>query len=114
MLFSGEQPLKKVKYLSGGEKMRCMFSKLMLTKANTLFIDSPTNHLDLESIQSVNKGLESFKGSLVLTSHDHKLIQSVCNKIIEIGNIGSYTHEGDFDTFLGNERIIKKTSALYL
>lgn len=114
MLFSGDEPLKKVKYLSGGEKMRCMFSKLMLAEANTLFIDSPTNHLDLESIQSVNKGLENFKGSLLLTSHDHKLIQSVCNKIIEIGNIGSYTHEGDFDTFLGNERIIKKTRALYL
>jgi len=113
MLFSGEQPLKKVKYLSGGEKMRCMFSKLMLSEANTLLIDSPTNHLDLEAIQSVNKGLEEFKGALVVTSHDHKLLQSVCNKIVEIGENGSYTHEGPLETFIGNDRVKERVSKLY-
>ena len=113
MLFGGEQPLKKVKYLSGGEKMRCMFSKLMLTEANTMFIDSPTNHLDLESIQSVNKGLAEYKGSLVVFSHDHKLLESVCNVVVEIGDKGSYSHNGTLDTYLGNERIKEKRRELY-
>jgi ATPase subunit of ABC transporter with duplicated ATPase domains len=80
MLFSGDQALKAVKFLSGGEKMRCMYSKLMLSQANTLLIDSPTIHLDLEAIQAVNKGFEEYKGSLIVASHDHNLLQSVCNK----------------------------------
>ncbi len=113
MLFSGDQPLKKVKYLSGGEKMRCMFSKLMLAEANTLFVDQPTNHLDLESIQSVNKGLVDFKGALIMTSHDHKMLNSVCNKIVEIGINGSYQVESTFDDYLDNERIKEKRQKLY-
>ncbi len=104
MLFSGEQPLKRVKVLSGGEKMRCMFSRLMLQEANTLIVDQPTNHLDLEAIQSVNKGLESFKGSLILSSHDQSLLTSVTNKVVEIGRKGSYTFAGDFDVYLTNEK----------
>ena len=113
MLFSGDQPLKKVKYLSGGEKMRCMFSRLMLKEANTLIVDQPTNHLDLEAIQSVNKGLKDFKGSLFLSSHDHSLLSTVTNKVIEIGEKGSYTFEGDFDHFLVNEQAKIKVSQLY-
>ena len=112
MLFSGDQPLKKVKYLSGGEKMRCMFSKLMLKEANTLFIDQPTNHLDLESIQSVNKGLKEFKGSLLMTSHDHRLLNTVTNKQIIIGRNGSYEYNGGFDEYLSNEKVREITSTL--
>nr|AJG37906.1 heme ABC transporter ATP-binding protein [Firmicutes bacterium enrichment culture clone fosmid MGS-M1] len=100
MLFSGDQPLKKVKYLSGGEKMRCMFSKLMLSEANTLLIDQPTNHLDLESIQSVNKGLQEYKGALIITSHDHNLINTICNKQIVLKQKGSYEFNGTLDHYL--------------
>lgn len=113
MLFSGDQPLKQVKYLSGGEKMRCMYSKLMLSQANTLIIDSPTTHLDLEAIQSVNKGLEEYKGSLIVASHDHNLLQSVCNKIIEIGDLGSYMYEGTLDEYIENIELKSKRNSLY-
>ena len=113
MLFSGDQPLKEVKFLSGGEKMRCMYSKLMLSQANTLLIDSPTIHLDLEAIQSVNKGLEDYKGSLIVASHDHNLLQSVCNKIVEIGDKGSYSYEGTFDEYLSDKDIRLKRNELY-
>lgn len=114
MLFSGDQPLKEVKFLSGGEKMRCMYSKLMLSQANTLIIDHPTPHLDLEAIISVNNGLKDYKGSLIMTSHDHKLLQTVCNKIIEVGQLGSYTYEGTFDEYIANEDIKKVTKKLYI
>jgi ATPase subunit of ABC transporter with duplicated ATPase domains len=113
MLFSGDQALKEVKYLSGGEKMRCMYSKMMLSHANTLLIDSPTIHLDLEAIQAVNKGLEEFKGSIIVSSHDHKLLETVCNKVIEIGDLGSYAYEGSFDVYIDNKEIKKKRRALY-
>ena len=89
MLFSGEDVFKKVSVLSGGEKARCMFSKLMLEEPNFLILDEPTNHLDLESITSLNKGLENFGGELILTSRDHELNQTVCNRIIEILDDGS-------------------------
>jgi len=114
MLFSGDQPLKEVKFLSGGEKMRCMYSKLMLSQANTLIIDHPTPHLDLEAIISVNNGLKDYKGSLIMTSHDHKLLQTVCNKIIEVGQLGSYTYKGTFDEYIANEDIKKATKKLYI
>ncbi|MBN2604198.1 MAG: ATP-binding cassette domain-containing protein [Bacilli bacterium] len=113
MLFSGDQALKPVKVLSGGEKMRCMFSKLMLAEANTLIVDQPTNHLDLESIQSVNTGLSEFKGSVFLTSHDHSLLSSVANKVIEIGDLGSYTYEDNFDSYLKNENIKHYIEKIY-
>lgn len=113
MLFSGDQPLKEVKFLSGGEKMRCMYSKLMLAQANTLLIDSPTIHLDLEAIQAVNKGLEDFKGSLIVSSHDHNLLQSVCNKVVEIGDLGSYSYEGTFDEYIENKDIKERVKLLY-
>lgn len=95
MLFSGVEALKKPTVLSGGEKARCMYSKMMLTKANFIMLDGPTNHLDLESISAVNDGLKKFKGSVLFTSHDHELIQTVANRIIEIGNDGSIVYDND-------------------
>lgn len=84
MLFSGEEALKQVQVLSGGEKVRCMFAKMMLTGGNTLLFDEPTNHLDLESITSLNKGMQSFRGPLIFTTHDQELIETVANRIIDI------------------------------
>ena len=89
MLFSKEDVFKKVNVLSGGEKARCMLSKMMLEEPNFLILDEPTNHLDLESITSLNKGLENFEGELILTSRDHELNQTVCNRIIEIKDDGT-------------------------
>jgi len=113
MLFSGDQPLKQVKFLSGGEKMRCMYSKLMLSQGNTLLIDSPTIHLDLEAIISVNKGLEDYKGALIVSSHDHNLLQSVCNKIVEIGDLSAYSYEGTFDEYIDNPEFKDRRKNLY-
>ena len=90
MLFSGDEALKKVKVLSGGEKVRCMMSKLMLSGANVLIMDDPTNHLDIESITSLNKGMENFKGALLFSSHDHELLSTVANRIIEFKSDGKY------------------------
>ena len=84
MLFSGEEALKKVKVLSGGEKVRCVLSKLMLSGANFLIFDEPTNHLDMESITSINEAMIKFKGNILFTSHDHQLTQTVANRIIDI------------------------------
>ena len=84
MLFSGEEALKQASVLSGGEKVRCMLSKMMLSNANVLILDEPTNHLDLESITAINNGLTSFTGTILLTSHDYQLVQTVANRIIEI------------------------------
>ncbi len=105
MLFSGDEPFKKVQVLSGGEKMRCMFSKLMMAEANTLLIDQPTNHLDLESIQSVNDGLLAFNGPLVLTSHDHSLLSTVATKVVEVGRNGSVSYEGTFDNYYDDKKV---------
>jgi ATPase subunit of ABC transporter with duplicated ATPase domains len=84
----------------------------MLSEANTLFMDQPTNHLDLESIQSVNKGLKAFKGSLVMTSHDHRLLNTVTDKQIIIGRSGSYQYNGGFDEYLSNEKAREIAAAL--
>ena len=89
MLFSGEEVNKKPSVLSGGEKVRCMLSKMMLTSANVLLLDEPTNHLDLESIQALNNGLISFKGAMIFTSHDHQFIQTIANRVIEIREDGT-------------------------
>lgn len=85
MLFSGDEALKNVDVLSGGEKVRCVLSKLMLSGANFLAFDEPTNHLDMEAITALNEGLKNFKGNIIFTSHDHQLTQTVANRIIEIG-----------------------------
>lgn len=113
MLFSGDQPLKKVKVLSGGEKVRCMFSKLMIKGSNFLILDQPTNHLDLESIQAVNDGLVEYKGSIIFTSHDHSFIDSVANKIVEITPSGSFSVEMKFSEYLEDEKIQSRISKMY-
>lgn len=95
MLFSGVEALKKPTVLSGGEKARCMYSKMMLSTANVIMLDGPTNHLDLESISAVNDGMKKFKGSILFTSHDHELIQTVANRIIEIGDDGSIVYDNN-------------------
>ena len=84
MLFSGEEALKKVDVLSGGEKVRCVLSKMMLSGANFLIFDEPTNHLDMESITALNEGMSRFKGNIIFTCHDHQLTQTVANRIIDI------------------------------
>ena len=89
MLFSGEEVLKPVNVLSGGEKVRVMLSKLMLSKANVLVLDDPTNHLDLESITALNDGLMAFTGSILFASHDHQFIQTLANRIIAVSDKGS-------------------------
>ena len=91
MLFSGEDVYKPVSVLSGGEKVRCMLSRMMLSGANVLLLDQPTNHLDLESITAVNNGLTAFPGNVLIASHDHEMVQTVANRIIEFHEDGSYT-----------------------
>ena len=101
MLFSGEEAKKSARVLSGGEKVRCMFSRMMLSGANVLIFDDPTNHLDLESITALNKGLENFKGTILFTSHDHQLLQTVANRIIEITPSGIIDKQMTYDEYLG-------------
>lgn len=113
MLFSHDEPLKKVAVLSGGEKMRMMLAKLMLKEANTIMLDQPTNHLDLESITAVNDGLKAFKGALMFSSHDYSFIESLANKVIEVTPKGCIVFEGTFDEFLENETLQKKIDELY-
>lgn len=100
MLFSGDDVFKKVNVLSGGEKMRCMFSRMMLFGSNVLILDRPTNHLDLESITAVNNGLVSFKGVVLLASHDHEILQTSANRIIEITPEGCIDRQGSYEDFL--------------
>jgi len=113
MLFSGDEPLKKCNVLSGGEKVRCMFSKLMLSKANVLLLDEPTNHLDLESIEAVNNGLIAFKGTMLFTSHDHKFIETISNRVIEITPSGLFDKEIEFDEFLDDDDIQQQIASMY-
>jgi ATPase subunit of ABC transporter with duplicated ATPase domains len=113
MLFTGDQPLKVVNVLSGGEKVRCMFSKLMLSGANLLLLDQPTNHLDLESIQAVNDGLVAYKGCLIFTSHDHSFIETIANKVIEVTDKGAFTWDTTFGQYLNDEKIQKKVESMY-
>ncbi|MFP3037409.1 MAG: ATP-binding cassette domain-containing protein [Candidatus Karelsulcia muelleri] len=105
MLFSGEETFKKVKILSGGEKikMRCLFAMLMLLKGNVLILDEPTNHLDLEAITSLNKALKEFKGNIIITSRDQKLLQTVCNNFIEIPDSGTIINYQNFEAFCKNK-----------
>ena len=101
MLFSGEEVKKKPSVLSGGEKVRCMLSKMMLSESNVLLLDEPMNHLDLESIQALNNGLTIFKGAMIFTSHDHQFIQTIANRVIEIREDGSILDKQlTYDEFL--------------
>ena len=103
MLFSGEEALKKVNVLSGGEKVRCVLSKIMLSGANFLIFDEPTNHLDMESITALNEGMKKFKGNMLFTSHDHQLMQTVANRIIDLKSDGMVDREVTYDEYLGME-----------
>ena len=105
MLFSGDESLKKVKVLSGGEKVRCMLSKMMLQNANVLILDDPTNHLDLEAIESLNQALVSFPGVILFTSHDHEFIQTIANRIVEITPNGVIDRMMPFDDYMADEQI---------
>ena len=113
MLFSGEEALKQAQVLSGGEKVRCMLSKLMLSNSNVLVLDDPTNHLDLESITSVNKGLEKFNGVLLFNSHDQEMIQTLANRIIEITPGGVMDRKTTLDEYLENKDIQAKLKEMY-
>ena len=113
MLFSGEEARKMAKVLSGGEKVRCMLSKMMLSGANVLLLDNPTDHLDLESITSLNKSLIRFPGTVLFTTHDHEFIQTVANKIIEITPNGILEKEMEYDDYINDENVQQRLSELY-
>ena len=103
MLFTGEEALKKTNVLSGGEKVRCMLSKMMLSSANVLILDGPTNHLDLESITAVNDGLIRYRGTILFASHDHQFIQTVANRVISLEGKTLRDEYTTYDQFLGLE-----------
>lgn len=113
MLFTGEEALKTANVLSGGEKVRCMLSKMMLAKANLLFMDEPTNHLDLESITALNNAMIEFKGTLLFTSHDHELVNTVANRIIEITPSGLIDKMMPYDDYLKDQKITSLQEEMY-
>ena len=113
MLFSGEEVLKKVNVLSGGEKMRCMIARMQLKNANCLILDTPTNHLDLESIQAFNNNLTGFKGNVLFASHDHEFIQTVANRIIELTPNGTIDKLMDYDDYIYDEGIKEQKAKMY-
>ncbi|MDP4180591.1 MAG: ATP-binding cassette domain-containing protein [Bacillota bacterium] len=113
MLFSGEEALKKASVLSGGEKVRCMLAKMMLSGANVLILDEPTNHLDLESITALNNGLINYKGTILFVSHDHQFVQTVANRIIEITPKGLIDRQMTYDEYLESEDISALRKSMY-
>jgi ATPase subunit of ABC transporter with duplicated ATPase domains len=113
MIFSGEEALKTGRVLSGGEKMRCMLSRMMMIRANVLMLDEPTNHLDLESIQALNNSLKSFKGSVLFTTHDHEFAHTVANRILEITPKGIIDRYMTFDEYLDDEKIREMRKQMY-
>ena len=113
MLFSGEEVLKKASVLSGGEKVRCMLSKMMLSGANVLLLDEPTNHLDLESITALNNGLTSYKGSMIFASHDHQFVQTIANRIIEITPKGIVDKMMTYDEYLEDKDLQAQIEEMY-
>jgi ATPase subunit of ABC transporter with duplicated ATPase domains len=113
MLFSGEEVFKKCNVLSGGEKMRCMISRMMLSGANLLILDEPTNHLDLESITAFNNALKDFPGTVIFTSHDHEFTNTVANRIVEITPNGFIDKLMTYDDYIENERVAEQKEALY-
>jgi ATPase subunit of ABC transporter with duplicated ATPase domains len=112
MLFSGEEVLKSCKVLSGGEKMRCMFSRMMLVRGNVLLLDEPTNHLDLESITALNNGLNDFRGTVLFTSRDHELVETIATRVIEIFPKGMLDKEMDFDSFINSDTVAQQRDLL--
>ncbi|KJL06164.1 MULTISPECIES: ABC-F family ATP-binding cassette domain-containing protein [Priestia] len=113
MLFSGEEVLKKANVLSGGEKVRCMLSKMMLSGSNVLLLDDPTNHLDLESITALNNGLISYKGSMIFTSHDHQFVETIANRVIEITPNGVIDKQMTYDEYLEDSNLQKQVAGMY-
>ena len=113
MLFSGEEIFKKANVLSGGEKMRCMIAKMMLKNANCMILDTPTNHLDLESIQAFNNTLTNFKGIILMSSHDHEFIQTIANRIIELTPNGIIDKRMEYDDYITDEKIQQRKAELY-
>jgi len=113
MLFTGEETLKKSKVLSGGEKMRCMLSRMMMLKGNVLLMDEPTNHLDLESITALNNGMKDFKGTILFTTRDHELANTVANRVLEITPSGLIDREMGFDEYMTNDRVKALKAEMY-
>ena len=113
MLFSGDEVMKKISVLSGGEKVRCMLSRMMLQDPNVVILDEPTNHLDLESIQAFNESMSNFKGIVLITSHDHTFLQTVANRVIEITPSGIIDRLMSFDEYLENDRVKQLREELY-
>jgi len=107
MLFSGQESLKRVSVLSGGEKVRCMISRMMLQEPNLLILDEPTNHLDLESITALNNSLRNYKGTILFTSHDHTFVQTIANRIIEINPKGFTDKLGTYDEYVADKNAPK-------
>jgi ATPase subunit of ABC transporter with duplicated ATPase domains len=113
MLFSGEEIYKKTNVLSGGEKVRCMIARMMIRNANVMILDTPTNHLDLESIQAFNNTLVKFKGNILMSSHDHEFIQTVCNRIIEITPKGTIDKQMEYDDYISDEKLMEQRNRMY-
>jgi ATPase subunit of ABC transporter with duplicated ATPase domains len=113
MLFSGDEALKSVKVLSGGEKVRAMLSRMMMKKANILLLDEPTNHLDLESIQALNNALINFPGTVIFTTRDHAFAESVANRVIEITPKGTIDRLMSFDEYLSDKKIKELREKMY-
>ncbi|MAP99236.1 MAG: ABC-F family ATPase [Flavobacteriaceae bacterium] len=113
MIFSGEEALKKCTVLSGGEKVRCMISKMMMKKGNVLILDEPTNHLDLESITAFNNSLKKFKGTVLLSTHDHQFAQTIANRIVELTPKGVIDRYMAFDEYMNNEKIKELRNSMY-
>src|SRR5690606_24540586 len=113
MLFSGEETLKQCSVLSGGEKVRCMLSKMMMERGNVLLFDEPTNHLDLESITALNNGMKDFKGTIIFTSRDHELTQTVADRVLEITPAGLIDREMSFDEYINDSRVAQLRSEMY-
>jgi ATPase subunit of ABC transporter with duplicated ATPase domains len=113
MIFSGEEALKTSRVLSGGEKVRCMLSRMMMERANVLMLDEPTNHLDLESITAFNNSLKNFKGSVIFTTHDHEFAQTVGNRIVELTPNGVIDRYMTFDEYLDDEKIQEQRKKMY-
>jgi ATPase subunit of ABC transporter with duplicated ATPase domains len=112
MLFSGDEATKKTAVLSGGERVRCMLSRMMLAGANVLILDEPTNHLDLESITALNNGLIAFSGVVLFASHDHEFVATVANRIVEITPVGIIDRAMGFEEYLENAEVVQTRDQL--
>ena len=113
MLFSGDDIDKQIKVLSGGEKVRCMLSRMMMTRANVLMLDEPTNHLDLESITAFNNSLKNFKGTVLFTTHDHEFAQTVANRVVELTPNGVIDRYTTFDEYMEDKKIKELREKMY-